>query len=77
MVVVEAVEVVGDADRVRGERVRPAPLGRLGDDLGELGQALDELPLLAARARPAGSGAASAPSAFRRMPAMRACAYWT
>ena len=29
--VVEAVEVVGDADRVIRERVRAAPLRRLGD----------------------------------------------
>ena len=31
MLVVEAVEVVGDADRVGREGVRPAALGRLGD----------------------------------------------
>ena len=74
--VVEAVEVVGDADRVRRERVRAAPLRRLGDDSRELGQPLDQLPLLGASA-PEGSGEAAASPAFRRMPAIRACAYWT
>src|SRR5579859_4615156 len=46
MLVVEAVEVVGDVDRVVRELVRAAPLGRLGDDGGELDEALDELALL-------------------------------
>ena len=35
VVVVEAVEVVRDADRVRRDRLRPAPLRRLGDDRRE------------------------------------------
>ena len=46
VVVVEAVEVVGDADRVGRDRMRRAPLGRLGDDLRELGEPLDEVALL-------------------------------
>ena len=45
VVVVEAVEVVGDADGVRREGMRAATLGRLGDDRGELGEPLDELAL--------------------------------
>ena len=53
VVVVEAVEVVGDADRVVRDRVRAAPLGRLGDDGRELGEPLDQVALLGARARPA------------------------
>src|SRR5262245_25674037 len=46
VLVVEAVEVVRDADRVGRERVRPAPLDGLLDDPGKLGQPLDELLLL-------------------------------
>ena len=46
VLVVEAVEVVGDADRVRRQRLRPAPLDRLRDDAGELGEPLDQLALL-------------------------------
>ena len=46
MLVVEAVEVVGDPDRVVRQRVRPAPLDRLLDDPGELDEPLDQLPLL-------------------------------
>src|SRR6188508_3401342 len=45
VVVVEAVEVVGDADGVRREGMRAATLGRLGHDRGELGEPLDELTL--------------------------------
>ena len=48
MLVVEAVEVVRDADRVGRERVRAAPLGRLLDDAGKLGQPLDQVLLLGA-----------------------------
>src|SRR5215211_2200657 len=43
---VEAVEVVSHADGVVRDRVRPAPLGRLGNDARKLQQALDEVPLL-------------------------------
>ena len=46
VLVVEAVEVVGDADRVDRDRVRRPPLGRLRDDGGELEEALHELALL-------------------------------
>ena len=46
VVVVEAVEVVGDADRVGRDRVRAAALGRLGDDRGKLGEPLDQVALL-------------------------------
>src|SRR5213592_2448842 len=46
VIVVEAVEVVGDVGDVDGEGVRPAPLGRLGDDARELHEALDERALL-------------------------------
>src|SRR5439155_9574222 len=43
---VEAVEVVGDADRVVRDPLRPAPLGRLGGDIGELGEPFDQIALL-------------------------------
>ena len=43
---VEAVEIVGDPDRVGRDRVRAAAGRRLGDDGGELGQALDQVALL-------------------------------
>ena len=46
MVVVEAVEVVGDADRVRRQRMGRAPLRRLRDDAGKLDEPLDEAALL-------------------------------
>ncbi len=46
MLVVEAVERVGDLDRVVGQRVRATPLGRLGDDGRELGEPLDQFALL-------------------------------
>src|SRR3954447_12502424 len=46
MLVVEAVEVVGDADRVGRNRLRAALHRCVGDDRGELGEALDQLPLL-------------------------------
>ena len=46
MLVVEAVEVVGDADRVDRNRVRGATLRGLGHDHGEVRQALDQIALL-------------------------------
>src|SRR2546423_15628457 len=46
MLVVEAVEVVGDADRIDRNRLRPASLRRFRGDAGKLEQALDQLPLL-------------------------------
>jgi hypothetical protein len=46
VLVVEAVEVVGDADRVGRNLLRRAPLGRLARDRGKFEQALDELALL-------------------------------
>src|SRR5215211_5101026 len=46
MVMVEAVEVIGEADGVDRECVRAAPLGRLRDGLGELGEPLHEVALL-------------------------------
>src|SRR5438132_10400362 len=46
VLVVEAVEVVGDVDRVVRELMRAAPLGRLCDDGGKLDEALDQLALL-------------------------------
>ena len=52
MSVVEAVKVVGEPDRVDGDRVRAAPLGRLADDSRELGEALDELALLGGERQP-------------------------
>src|ERR671935_2549847 len=53
VLVVEAMEVVGCADGVGRQRVRAAPLRRLGDDAGKFGQPLHELALLA-RERPRG-----------------------
>src|SRR5204863_914820 len=44
--VVEAVEVVGDPYRVGRNRLRAAPLGRLGGDPRELREPLDQIPLL-------------------------------
>ena len=44
--VVEAVEVVGDLDRVGRDPLRPALLRRLADDVRELGEPLDQLALL-------------------------------
>ena len=44
--VVEAVEVVGDLDRVDRDRVRAAALGRLRDHAGEFREPLDQLSLL-------------------------------
>ena len=46
MVVVEAVEVVRDADRVVRDRVRRAARGRLAHDRRELEEPLDEVALL-------------------------------
>ena len=51
VLVVEAVEVVRDADRVDRDRVRRPPLGRLRHDAGELEQPLHELALLAREGR--------------------------
>ena len=76
MLVVEAVEIVRQADRIGRQRVGAPALGRLGDDTRELGQALDQLSLLDGQLG-GGSALTSAPSALRRMPAIRACAYWT
>ena len=47
VMVVEAVKVVRDTDRVRRQGVRRAALGRIGDDARELREPLDELALLA------------------------------
>src|SRR5262249_30976599 len=47
MVVVEAVEVVGDPNRVDRDRVGRTALGRLGHDRREVRQALDEVLFLA------------------------------
>ena len=44
--VVEAVVVVGQPDRVRRQQLRPAPLGCLAHRRREVGQALDQLLLL-------------------------------
>ncbi len=55
MLVIEAVEVVGDADRVDRDRVRRPPLGRLSGDLRELEQALHQLALLRSERRDGGS----------------------
>ena len=78
MLVVEAVEVVGDANRVVRERVRAASRNRLLDDVRELGQPLDQILLLGGQLL----GTCSRPllssvGALRRIPAIRACAYWT
>src|SRR5437870_1176533 len=43
MLVVEAVEVVGDADRVRGDPLRPALRRGVCDDGGGLREPLDQL----------------------------------
>ncbi len=51
VVVVEAVEVVGDPDRVRRDRVRCAAHGCFGGDCGQLGQPLHQLPLLVGERR--------------------------
>ena len=81
--VVEAVEVVRDPDRVRRQRVRRPSLGRLGDESGKFEQPLDELPLLVLeRRRELGLVARATMSprssaALRRIPAIRAWAYWT
>ncbi len=55
MLVVEAVEVVGDPDRVGRDRLRAPLLGRVGGDARELGEPLHELALLR-RERPGGLG---------------------
>src|SRR5207248_4778196 len=44
--VVETVEVVGEADRVRRQQLRAAPLGRFANGRREVGQPLDQLLLL-------------------------------
>src|SRR3954469_16998817 len=49
VVVVEAVEVVGNPDRVVRNTLRSAPLRRLGHYIGELDQALDQILLLGCR----------------------------
>ena len=46
VVVVEAVKVVGEPDRVRRNRVRRPPLGRLGDDARELEDPFHEIAFL-------------------------------
>ena len=46
MVVVEAMEVVGDPDRVDRNRMRRTPLRCLQHDGRKLGESLDQLPLL-------------------------------
>jgi hypothetical protein len=46
VLVVEAVEVIGHADRVGRQPVRATPLDRLLDDARELDEPLDQLPLL-------------------------------
>src|SRR5579862_1039794 len=46
VLVVEAVEVVGDADRIHRDRLRAAPVRRVAHDLRELGEPLHELALL-------------------------------
>src|SRR6185503_14965843 len=46
VLVVEAVEVVGDPDRVGGNSLRPALHERVRDDGGKLREPLHELPLL-------------------------------
>ena len=46
MFVVEAVEVVRNADRVRRNAVRRAPLRRLGDEGRELREPFDQVALL-------------------------------
>src|SRR2546430_11519035 len=45
VLVVEAVEVVGDADRVRRDRLRPALRGGVRGDGRQLEQPLDQLAL--------------------------------
>ena len=76
VMVVEAVEVVGEPDRVGRDRVRPPPLGRLGDDAGNSARRL-----IRSRSSSASSAGGSAEGvaspALRRIPAIRACAYWT
>ena len=74
MLVVEAVEVVGDADGVRRDSLRAALLRGLGRDGWELGEPLDQLALLRCE-RAVRLGDISASPAFRRIPAVRACAY--
>ena len=76
VLVVEAVEVVGDANRVGRERVRAAALDGLLDDARELGEALDQLLLLGGELG-GRCDELGALGALRRMPAIRACAYWT
>src|SRR5215471_4723673 len=46
VLVVEAVEVVGDADRICGDRVGPAAFSRFTNDFRELEQPLHQLALL-------------------------------
>ena len=80
MVVVEAVKVVGEPDRIGRDRVRRAALRRLGDDSRELEDPLDEIALLGrqlAGRRQSVVVAGGCAGALRRIPAMRACAYWT
>ena len=76
MLVVEAMEIVGDPDRIGRDPLRPTLRGCVREDGGELGETLDQLALLTLD-RGRGAGILGVPSALRRMPAMRACAYWT
>src|SRR5437588_536704 len=47
VLVVEAMEVVGNADRVQRDRMRRAAFGRLSHGDAEVGETLDQLALLA------------------------------
>ena len=73
---VEAMEVVGDADRIGRDRVRAAPLGRLGSDPGQLEEAPDQA-LLVGGSSGGGDPPTGASPAFLKIPAIRAWTYWT
>ena len=85
-VAVEGREALGELERVGGDAVRRAPLGRLGELAGEREQQLDQRALgrvqrLRAARRRAG-GASAACDALGARPcasieAIRACAYCT
>ena len=81
-VAVERREGLGELERVGGDAVRAAPLGRLGDLGGEREQLLDQLALGRVQRRPAATPAPSARStrsspALASIDAIRAWAYCT
>ncbi len=77
VLVVEAMEVVGDADRVGRDSLRAALRRRVGSDGRELGEPLDQLALLGRERTRRANDCYGVVGALRRIPAIRACAYCT